>query len=412
VVLEITIDDLAPSGEGVGIAEQRGERRAIFVPGVVRGERVRVEVDFRTRPARAKLLTVLEPAIARVAPPCAYVDRCGGCDWMHLAHDARVDEHGRTIAQLLGLPVTRAWPATRELGYRSRARAHVRAKGRVVVGMMGHRTHEPASVPSCVVLDPALDRARLALEQVLDGARGTGEARIALGPIEEPRRAVVDLLWKGDPLPAAVYGRFEAFAGARIFEEGARVPATIGDPTPYVVGADGRPLRLAPGGFSQATESGNQVLARRVAELAGDRGPCIELYAGAGNLTVLLARDRDVVAVESDADACLAARANLAARGLRARVVEGDAAAFAIPKATKLVILDPPREGARAVAAALAAHRRPPHVVYVSCDPPTLARDVKMLLAAGFRATAIETFEMFPQTSHVETIVALEPPKP
>jgi 23S rRNA (uracil1939-C5)-methyltransferase len=408
---DITIDELAPSGEGVGIADERGERRAIFVPGVARGERVQVEVDFRTRPARAKLLSVLEPSADRVPPPCAFVDRCGGCDWMHLAHETRIAEHGRTIAQLLGVPVTRAWPATQELGYRTRARVHVRAKGRVVAGMMGHRTHEPASVSSCVVLHPALDRARLALEHVLEGARGTGEARLALGAIEEPRRAVVDLIWKGEPLPGATYGRFDVFAGARIFEEGARVPASIGDPTPYVIGADGEPLRLAPGGFSQATESGNQILARRVAELAGDDGPCTELYAGAGNLTVLLARAREVVALESDHDACIAARANLAARGLSARVIEGDAGAFAIPKTTKLVVLDPPREGARAVATALASQRRPPRILYVSCDPPTLARDVKILLAAGFRPSAVETFEMFPQTSHVETIVMLDPPE-
>ncbi|MBN9162612.1 MAG: methyltransferase, partial [Myxococcales bacterium] len=123
-----------------------------------------------------------------------------------------------------------------------------------------------------------------------------------------------------------------------------------------------------------------------------------------------------VVAVEQDHDACEAARENLASRGLSARVVEADASAHPIPRGTKLVVLDPPREGARAVAEELAARAakgpagRAPAVVYVACDPPTLARDVKTLTAAGYVIRAVETFEMFPQTSHVETVVALEPP--
>jgi 23S rRNA (uracil1939-C5)-methyltransferase len=200
----------------------------------------------------------------------------------------------------------------------------------------------------------------------------------------------------------------------RIFAGDVRTPAKIGDPTPFIIGADGAPLQLAPGGFSQATEEGNALLARRVQALAQTLppGPCVELYSGAGNLTVLLAKGREVVAVEQDHDACLAARANLEARDLArsARVVEANASAHPIARQTSLVVLDPPREGARAVAEALAA--RPashagPAILYVSCDPPTLARDVKTLVGAGWVVTTIETFEMFPHTSHVETVVAL-----
>jgi 23S rRNA (uracil1939-C5)-methyltransferase len=134
---------------------------------------------------------------------------------------------------------------------------------------------------------------------------------------------------------------------------------------------------------------------------------------------VLLARDRAVTAVERDAEACAAARANLDARGLlasaRVRVVEGDADAYArtIAKGTALVVLDPPREGAREVARALAGRpaRARPDVLYVSCDPPTLARDLRVLGEAGYVLRSVDTFEMFPQTSHVETIAVLTAPK-
>jgi 23S rRNA (uracil1939-C5)-methyltransferase len=429
LVLEASIAELSPGGEGVAICESDSERRAVFVPGVARGERVRVEVDWGKRPARAKLLAVLDPSPFRVAPPCAHVDRCGGCDWMHLAPAEQIAEHERIVRQLLRLDESfvgwKSHAAPRTLGYRTRARVHLEAKrGRVVVGMFGRRSHEPAAVDTCAVLDPVLDRTRGSLSTLLEGAEGRGEAQLSLGAPRDgdgERLAVVDLRWMGE-LPAAVFGRLEralgtsdeppVLAGARVFAGDVRIPAKIGDPSPFIVAADGAPLRLAPGGFSQATEEGNVVLARRVAELARTLapGPCVELHAGAGNHTVLLARDREVVAVERDADACAAARANLAARGLSARVVEADAGTFTIPKATKLVVLDPPREGARAVAETLAARgARRPDVLYVSCDPPTLARDIRTLEGAGYVVRAVETFEMFPHTSHVETVVVLTP---
>lgn len=439
--IEAEVTELSPGGDGVAICSIEGERRAIFIPGVLTGERVRTRIDDPTRrPARGRLLAVLEPSAARVTPPCAHVDRCGGCDWMAAAPEEQAREHARIVGRLLGGPTPTSHPAPLALGYRTRARVHAEAKrGRVVIGMFGRRSHEPAAVDTCVVLDPILDRARDALAGWLEGASGRGEARLGLGRPGEARKAMFDLRWSGD-LPGAVFGRLERavrdgeLAGARIFTgegrpdgTGARTrsaprfsgaPAKIGDPTPFLLGADGAPLRLAPGGFSQATEAGNTILVRRVGELARAiaPGPCVELYAGAGNLTVLLARDREVVAIEQDRDACEAARENLSARGLPARVLEADASARPIPRGTKLVVLDPPRGGARPIAEQLAARAakgpagRAPAVVYVACDPPALARDVKTLTAAGYVVRSVDTFEMFPQTSHVETVVALEPP--
>lgn len=421
--VELDIAELSPGGEGVGHVEIKGERRAVFVPGVIAGERVEVDVDATSRPARGMLLRVRSASPDRATPPCAHVERCGGCDWMHLTPSAQAAAHTAIASKLLGVPVT-PHAAPRALAYRTRARVHVEAKTAlrgprretVVAGMFARRSHEPAAVPACIVLDPAIDAARLALEAHLGGARGRGDAQIALGA---HRRAVFDLKWHGD-LPAEVFGRIERavasgdLGGARIFAGDVSVPATIGDPTPILNGPDGLPLVLAPGGFSQATEEGNTLLAQRVAELAnGPEGsarlsPAVELYAGAGNLTVLLARGRELTAVESSKEACAAARANLAARDLKAKVVEADAAAFAIPKTTRLLVLDPPREGARAACAAIAASKtKLTRIVYVSCDPPTLARDVKILGEGGWTIATAETFEMFPHTSHVETVVSL-----
>jgi 23S rRNA (uracil1939-C5)-methyltransferase len=185
-------------------------------------------------------------------------------------------------------------------------------------------------------------------------------------------------------------------------------------------GADGALLVIAPGGFAQPSDEGASAVARRVAELAlltsGPEGAppiwkearprhIVELFAGSGTLSVLLARDAaSLVAVEIDPDAAACARQNLAARGLAAKVTAADADAFTIPPRTEVVVLDPPRAGAPGATAAIAASSARA-VVYVACDPPTLARDLGVLCQRGFAITHIETFELFPQTSHVETVV-------
>jgi 23S rRNA (uracil1939-C5)-methyltransferase len=422
IELELVTNELSPGGEGVAIVEHEGERRAVFVAGVASGERIRAEVDFRSRPARGRVLDVLEKSVDRVMPRCPHVDRCGGCDWMFLSVPAQAREHAEIARRLLGLdvpPVIHAAP--RALGYRTRARVHIEARrGRISVGMFARRSHAPVKVEACAVLEPALDEARAHLGSWLEGATGRGEASLSLGRPGAPRRAVLELRWQGE-LPGSSFTRLEQAAkgdvlsGARIFWGDVKTPATVGDPTPYILGADGEPLRLAPGGFSQASEDGNAKLAVHVRDraraLSDPHRPCLELYAGAGNLTVLLARDRDVTAVEQNGAACDAARENLAARGLKSRVVHADADAYPVPKAAGLIVLDPPREGARALAEALAdaarKARKAPPIVYVSCEPPTLARDVAALRKGGYSVVSADTFEMFPQTSHVETVVTL-----
>ncbi len=421
-----TLSSLAPGGAGVTHAEVGGERRAVFVANGAPGDRVRLEVDDSRRPARGRIVELLTPGPDRVSPVCPWSVACGGCDWMHLSLDAQERSHVDHVRA--ALPA--AWrhapiasvAAPSGLGYRSRARVHVHCGrgGRVTVGMNEARTHEPVEVAACAVLDPGVERVRATLSAFFDGCSGRGDVQIALGAGRVP---VLDVRWAGGLAPTA-FARFEravangAIAGAQVTERAAKRPARIGDPTPWMAGADGLPVRLAPGGFGQASERSNHGLATHVASLVNQSpggvggGPkAVELYAGAGNLSVLLARRvADLVCVESDAEACEAARANLAARALRARVVQGDADGYAWASATKLVVLDPPRAGARAVAERLAA-ARVPSVIYVSCDAQTLGRDLS-LLASTYALCSVATFEMFPQTSHVETVVALARRRP
>ncbi len=431
--LELTVQSLAGGGDGVAIIEKDGERRAVFLRAVAPGDRVRAAVDFSKRPARGRVLELLAHGPGRVSPACAYTQTCGGCDWMHLGIDAQAEHHVEVLAnalppvwkELVPLSVRAGAP----LAYRTRARVHVRSSGgRAIVGMYGASSHRPAEVATCIVLHPAIERARLAVPALFEGTHGEGEVQIALGPLaedplrEDERRSVLDVRWPGGSLPAALYGRLERavidgqLAGARVYAGENKVPATVGDPTPWMRGSDGVPLRLPAGGFAQASEEGNAILCRHVDELAASVLPedrsarVLELYAGAGNFTIALARrSTRVTTVESSPEACRAAQENLKARALEAKVVTSDASAYPIPDGLHLVVLDPPRTGAREAVTRL-AESNVRAILYVSCDPATLARDLAILAGgkASFRATRALAVEMFAQTSHLESVVLLE----
>lgn len=415
---ELTITGLAHGGAGVAHVELNGERRAVFVARTAPGDRVRAEVDFGARPARGRTLAILEPGPARVAPPCADVERCGACDWMHLDRAAQETAH-RTLVREALPEAMRSAPlrfhsAKDALGYRVRARVHARSAQRqdLAIGFFGAGTHDPILVQSCVILAPALEEARRALPALLAGVRGRGEIQLALGAGGKP---VAEIVFERDLAPE-IYARADAlvtsgaWAGARIFGGGTKRPATIGRPEPILRGADGHDLVLAAGGFSQAHGALNEALARAVDGSVPEGLRVLELYAGAGNLTVLLAdgrKGRKVQAVESDEGACEAARKNLRARSLTARVTAADAEVHPIEAGVQAIVLDPPRTGARAACTALASGPSSVrHVTYVSCDGPTLGRDLE-LLAPRFELASIDLFEMFPQTSHVEIVAVL-----
>jgi 23S rRNA (uracil1939-C5)-methyltransferase len=291
-------------------------------------------------------------------------------------------------------------------------------RGVVTVGFFQEGSHDVTAVRTCIALHPALDRARDELPALLRGSTGKGEAQLGLGPFEDARRAVVSLSWSGS-FPAEVFGRFEknvnggGLRGVRLHEKGAARAVIIGDPTPVTRGADGQPLVLGAGGFAQAIESSllpDVVIARAKALLDSLARPApriVELYAGAGNFSVALAPLGALTTCESNAEACEKARENLRARGLTADVRQGDAESFGKSDKTDLLVLDPPRTGARAVAEAVAASPKPPRsILYVSCDPETLARDL-VILGTGYQVHSVDVVPCFPDTSHVEVVVAL-----
>lgn len=428
---ELVISGLAPGGLGIA----RDDGRVVLVAGAAPGDRVLARI---TPGGAARVLRVIEAGPDRVAASCEHVGTCGGCDWMHLAGAARRREAARiaceVIAHALGrapgeLPDPAVHAAARELGYRTRARFAVRAEPRAVrVGFRAAASRDLVAIERCAVLDAGLSGVAAALQRALAGSRGDGEAQAALGRTAIGLRApVVELAWRGE-LAGSTFGALDAlvregtWAGARVLLDGASAPSTFGDSRPVLAGPDGAALVVAEGGFAQPSDEGGRALALRVAELASPSGRhVVELFAGSGTLSVLLARDAaSFLGVEQHEPAVRAARANLAARGLAGKLVAADAEAYPLPPRTEVVVLDPPRTGARGAATALASSRVR-RIVYVSCDAATLARDLAILCGgpgAGKGArpagkgrwaiTSLDVFELFPQTSHFETVVLVD----
>jgi 23S rRNA (uracil1939-C5)-methyltransferase len=417
--LEGRVRDVTHSGDAA-IETAQG---IVLARGALPGERVRVALGRRVAGAqRGKVLNVLETSPDRVDPSCPEVERCGGCALMTLAVPAQARWKRERLQRVLSQRGIALEPELIEspqpLGYRARARLSFRAQAGAAarVGYREASSHNVHDVPRCLVLAAPLARGHAQVRELLAPVlHGGGEIALGIGDAEG---CVVDISSEL-PQPPAVYAAAERLAGAegiagvalRIgFGKEASAPALWGDPRQRAIGEDGLVLWAPPGAFMQANPGINALLVARVAQLAETAGArVLELYAGHGNLSIALARGAaELRAVEAERDAAEACRQNLLARSLsHARVVCDDAARGAAGKgAVDVVVLDPPRTGAREALPAIVA-RAPARIVYVSCDLASLRRDLGELALAGYHVDAALAFDMFPQTPHLESVVRL-----
>jgi len=396
--LELVLDSLAFGGEAVG-RDVGG--RVVFVAGGAPGDRVVVRVvEDKRKFARAELVRVVVPGAARVAAPCPIVDRCGGCPWQHVAYEAQLAAKQAIVERALhklGTRVEPIVPSPAALGYRTRARMTARGGA---IGFAGRRSHDIVDVERCLALDPVLDAAMQA-------------ARRALGALVGEEGAIAGLVRDGAVELAVTSGR-----GADRARLTAAANALAGTAAIARVSVDDDSAPAA--GFAQANDAQNETLRRLVRQEARADGlRVLELYAGDGNFTRdLAAVAASGVAVEGDRPAVT--RLTRALRGMNVHSAAAPAwQAFAEPAARAVerliaagerfgvVVLDPPRAGAADVVAHLAA-LGPERIVYVSCDPMTLARDLATLARHGFSAGVAHPVDMMPQTWHVEVVAAVE----
>jgi 23S rRNA (uracil1939-C5)-methyltransferase len=372
--IEVEVTALAAGGDGVA---RDAQGRVTFIPRSAVGDVVRVRlVEQKKRFARGEVFGIVLPSRDRVEPPCPFFKvGCGGCQWQHISRPAQLAAKQAIVEgalrKLPGLVVEKIADPAQPYGWRRRARFHV-VGGQV--GLFAYATNQIVPIDRCPQLEPLLDDA----------------LRTAIA--EEPTDGELHLLLGHDGSVAVTLGETPlAIAGA---------PAT--EVIEIEPGLQGRAVD-----FAQASRAGNTALITITRAALGKptgKGSLLELYAGAGNLTRGFIEDgwkvvaSDVAAPVKPLDGVRFELGN--ARDVTQRLTKRKNTAF------DAVVLDPPRAGAAEALEGL-IELRPSTIVYVSCDPSTLARDAEVLGVAGYRAERAWPVDMMPQTSHVEVVMKL-----
>jgi len=442
--LQLTVTGLAFRGHGIA---RTAEGQVVFVPYAAPGDVVRARiVESRGDYLRGAIERVEGASPDRVNPPCPHFGRCGGCQWLHVRDEAQRhwkaeilrDQLGR-LGGLRDVPIAPLVRPTGGLGYRTRAQLQVReAEGWTQFGFFAPASHRVVPVGTCPLLHPMLN-------EVLEGL--AAQRTPPLGRLVPGLREVWLLASprSGQSLLTLVGRRAERASLRHLFfVMRERVPHLTGLVLMGAGGADrsqaGRAeaaprfldrfgeghltmqagahrLRVDAGAFFQPSEAAAEALIASVLELAAPEGGerVVDLYCGVGTFAVpLAARAARVVGVEGNPRAARDAEFNLQAAGAggKARVlctsVSRAAASRAWGDGADVVVVDPPRQGLEGAVLDGVAGLQPRRIVYVSCDPSTLARDLKAFARHGYTITQVRPFDLFPQTYHIESVSLLE----
>lgn len=418
--------------EGAGVVRAG---KTVFVAGALPGESISFIRRQRHRQHdEAELVEVLEPVPGRVTPRCAHFGRCGGCALQHLDAAAQLAIKGQQLRDSLeriGRVAPRAWlePLTGPAwNYRRRARLgarYVRAQARSLVGFRERYSSRVARLERCEVLVPPVDGLLTPLGELL--TRLSIRERVPQVEVASAATCtalVVRVLEPPTPADRDALLEFERAHEVRILLQpgGPASVHPLREPAPvleYVLPDWDVRMQFEPSDFIQVNEPLNRALIARVIELLALDGAArvLDLYCGLGNFTLPIARRAAAVTgVEGDAGLVARARANAARNGIghaqfHAANLDDEACVSAAwaREAYTHVLLDPPRTGARAVLPLL-GKLRPARLVYVSCHPGSFARDLGILVhELGFELLAAGIADMFPQTSHVESVAVLAP---
>jgi 23S rRNA (uracil1939-C5)-methyltransferase len=429
-VTELSIESLAYGGDAIA---HLADGRAAFVRGACPGDRVEADiVEDHGRFVRAEVREILEPSPDRVEPPCPYFGVCGGCSWQHVSSSAQLAAKRQAVVDALTRIghiadaeklVAPAVASPREYGYRNKIElvARMDAAG-LRLGFHKAGTDELVPVESCLLLPPKFQKAPKALSgalRYLSGGQDLGFKRVGLRVAANTRDVEIALWTEPGSFPrkaaATTLGR--ALKTSSIV----RVLAKGPDKERKVTGVEvlagsgfwrerlgGRAMTVSAPSFFQVNTAAAELLVTVALEALNANGTdrVVDLYAGAGTFTLPLAEVAgDVIAVEAASSAVRDLRRNLEDSQLWAEVVGGDALReLRELGSVDALLVDPPRSGLPEGAIEAIAKTRARTIAYVSCDPATLARDAKVLIAAGYRLVSATPVDLFPQTYHVETV--------
>ncbi len=428
----VTIEKLVHGGKGLA---HEGSL-AIFVEGVLPGESVRIQLErVKKGYAQGRLLEVVTPSPDRTTAPCPVYGQCGGCQLQHASAAAQLEVKRailtETLVRLGGLTDVEVPPlsASPEVyGYRHRARlAVVTPKGKTAsLAYHEEGSHRLVPIAACPLLAPRLNEAVVHLNRALAGSGmmaaliqevrlgysvATGELVIQYEAERCTRRQAEGWFERVRTGLAGLKGQM------MIVGRGLQQRRWVDGETALTEQVAGLRLRCGDRSFVQANWRLNETLVETVAAWVFEGGKdaplrVLELYAGIGNFGLPMARGGALVTlVEANPAALADARYNARVNHVgRCRFRQGPAEAIleaSTPDEYDLVLMDPPRTGLSKEALTGLLRLRPHRLVYLSCDPPTLARDLRAMREARYRVTRLQGFDMFPQTMHIETLVEL-----
>ncbi len=442
--MQISIEKLIYGGDGLAHlpADASGRQKAAFIPFVLTGEMV--EASIREQKAgfvRAQLDKVIEPSPRRIEAPCPYFRRCGGCHYQHADYDHQLEIKREILRETLRrtakieLPVDIQLHPSPPWNYRNRSRLQIRTTPEFACGYYKLASHELLCIEQCPISSPLLNRGIAMLwENGRAGKVPQGVREVEFFANANDTELLVEVSCTSEVRRAAARGWAEdlrtsmpEIAGVVAFRETS--PATRHTPEKFLTsGADHltyttqrNSYRVSAGSFFQTNRYLVDELVKIVA--AGQSGEiAVDLYAGVGLFSTALAGDiHHIVSVESSQTSSADLSYNQTSNGEAVQATTEQYLARwkdsgRVGKGTvlphnfhrpDLAVVDPPRSGLGERVARMLVTLGAPRVVYVSCDPSTLARDLAVLLKAGYRLEQVHLVDLFPQTFHLETVVHL-----
>ena len=436
-IVELTITDLNDTGEGVG----RLGGRVIFVPDTVTGDRILVRlIQVKAKYATAKLHKILKPSPHRIRQRCIVADKCGGCQWQHISDDYQQSIKHNLVVQALehiggfpSPPVAPILSATSSLAYRNKATYPLKrsAIGQVQAGYYQKGSHHLINLNQCPVQDPRLNPLLAEIKQdieemgwsIYDENRHQGRLRhLSLRIGRHTGEILLTLVatdWKLQDLEIQArkwLARYPNLVGICLNRNPNRTNAIFGDETRCVVGKPylredfaGLEFQLRSETFFQINTEAAQALLNVIVEQLALKGDevLVDAYCGVGTFTLPLAqRVQQAIGLEVQASSVEQAQLNAQVNEITNVSFQTGNVETLLPQlgiTADIVLLDPPRKGCDKSIIDTLLQTLPKQIVYVSCKPATLARDLKLLCATGeYQLTHVQPADFFPQTPHVE----------
>jgi 23S rRNA (uracil1939-C5)-methyltransferase len=417
----LEIDRLSYGPYGIG----RVDGRVVMVPHTAPGDRIVTRVvEEKGRFSIAELVRVISPSPARRTPPCPYVGKCGGCAWQHLNYETQlkakqqsVDDALKRIGKLSGYDLRPIIGIADEFHYRRRIRLQAGPANKL--GFYGASSHHLVEIDSCLIAEEQLNTAIETLRRWAPGMNTaiehveivTGDeanqtvvaARAVNGFIPRDEPACANLI----AMDSGIQGLIISGRDWRKFWGEPRITVGLRSDLKFTVDADV---------FTQVNPAGNRRILDELLTAGdfqtGDR--VLELFCGAGNFTLAIARQTEAVfAVEGHRPSIANGKLNAQKNGIEnirwfcAPVPKAVAELKRKRERFSKIVLDPPRAGAKGIEADVAALGAA-KILYVSCNPATLARDVAALAKLGYKLATVQPIDLFPQTFHIETLAVLE----